>query len=200
MSQMVKKATGFEIINHWLLAISCLILIVTGFGFLYQLEQMNTVFGSFNLMKGIHNWAGVVFVISLLATILNYLPVSLKLGADDIKWFLKGGGYIKKNVSLPPQDIINSGQKLYYLTVLASGLAISASGFIIWLLPASKLMVQISHLLHNMSFVIMVVAIPVHIYLATIANPGAFRIMVYGTVPLGWAKKRHGKWVSKLGY
>jgi formate dehydrogenase subunit gamma len=46
----------------------------------------------------------------------------------------------------------------------------------------------------------MVAIIPLHIYLATLANPGTFRIMVYGTVPIEWAKKRHAKWVQKMGF
>jgi formate dehydrogenase subunit gamma len=46
----------------------------------------------------------------------------------------------------------------------------------------------------------MVIAIPLHIYLATLANPGTVRIMITGTVPVEWAKKRHAKWVQKMGY
>lgn len=200
MSKMITKATKFEIINHWILAFSCLFLVVTGFAFLFHLEQLNTVFGSFATLKVLHNWIGVVFVVSLLATVSHYLPVALNLSGDDITWLSKGGGYIIKNVKLPEQDIINSGQKLYYLAILGAGVLISISGFIIWLFPASKSMVLLSHLLHNVSFVIFVMAIPMHIYLATIANPGTFRIMVQGTVPLEWARKRHGKWIKRMGY
>ncbi len=197
---MIIKATKFEIINHWILALSCLFLALSGFAFLFHLEQLNVVFGSFATLKVLHNWIGVVFVVSLLATVSHYLPVALNLSGDDITWLAKGGGYIIKNVSLPEQDSINSGQKLYYLAILGAGLLISVSGFVIWLFPASKSMVLLSHLLHNVSFVVFAMAIPVHIYLATIANPGTFRIMVQGTVPLEWARKRHGKWIKRMGY
>jgi formate dehydrogenase subunit gamma len=43
------------------------------------------------------------------------------------------------------------------------------------------------------------IAVTSHIYLATLANPGTFRIMIYGTVPVEWARKRHEKWVQKMG-
>lgn len=51
-------------------------------------------------------------------------------------------------------------------------------------MSGDKQLVMYAHLIHNVSFVLLMVAIPAHIYLATLANPGTFRIMVYGTVPL----------------
>lgn len=202
MSNMVKKASAFQIFNHWVLAVSFFILTVSGFGFLLHLEQMNSLFGSFNQMRVIHNWAGVVFSASLFLTIFSYLPVSLRFSGDDVAWFFKAGGYLSKKVAVPPQDELNAGQKLYYLTVLFAGIAIAASGLVIWLRPAMpdpKKWVLLSHLVHNLSFDLLIIAIPLHIYLATLANPGTVRIMVYGTVPVEWARKRHAKWVKGLG-
>lgn len=202
MSNMVRKAGAFEILNHWVLAVSFFVLTVSGFGFLFHLEQLNSIFGSYNQMKDIHNWVGVVFSVSLFFTIFYYLIESLSISGDDIGWILKGGGYFSKKAQVPPQGKINTGQKLYYLFVLVTGIAISASGLVIWLRPAAADLnkwILLSHLIHNISFDLMVIAIPLHIYLATLANPGTFRIMVYGTVPVEWARKRHPKWVQKIG-
>ncbi|MBF0557646.1 MAG: cytochrome b/b6 domain-containing protein [Nitrospirae bacterium] len=200
MSNMIRKAGPFEIVNHWALAISFFALVLSGFGFLFHLEQMNALFGSFSRMRFIHNWAGVIFMVSLFLTMFTYLPVSLRLGSDDIGWILKAGGYLSKKAVVPPQDIINTGQKLYYLVFLLTGSAISASGLGIWFIAGVKKWVLISHLVHNISFDLLVTIIPLHIYLGTLANPGTFRIMVYGTVPLEWARKRHEKWVRRMGY
>ena len=200
MNNLIRKAGAFEIANHWALALSFFILTVSGFGFLFHLEQMNSIFGSFSRMKLIHNWAGVIFLVSLLLTMFTYLPVSVSFGKDDIGWLLKAGGYLSRKAVLPPQDIINTGQKFFFLVFLLLGYAISASGLIIWLAAGVKKWVLLSHLIHNISFDLLLVIIPVHIYLGTFANPGTFRIMIYGTVPLEWAKKRHAKWVSKMGY
>jgi formate dehydrogenase subunit gamma len=199
---MVRKAGAFEILNHWVLAVSFFVLTVSGFGFLFHLEQLNSIFGSYNQMKDIHNWLGVVFSVSLFFTIFYYLVESLSISGDDIGWILKGGGYFSKKAQVPPQGKINTGQKLYYLFVLVTGIAISASGLVIWLRPAAADLnkwILLSHLVHNISFDLMLIAIPLHIYLATLANPGTFRIMVYGTVPVEWARKRHPKWVQKIG-
>lgn len=202
MNNMVRKANAFEIVNHWALAASFFILTISGFAFLFHIEQIGSVFGSFNTMKVWHNWAGVVFVVSLFLTMFNYLPVSLRFGSDDIGWIAKAGGYLSKKAHIPPQDIINTGQKLFYILVIIAGYGISASGLIIWLRPEVaniKGWVLLSHFIHNIAFDLLVIAIPVHIYLGTFANPGTFRIMVYGTVPVEWARKRHAKWVQKMG-
>ena len=203
MNNMVKKANAFEILNHWALAVSFFILTITGFAFLFHLEQLNAIFGSFNNMKVWHNWAGVVFVVSLFLTMFNYLPVSVSFSSDDIGWITKAGGYFSKRAKVPPQDIINAGQELYYLMLLIAGYGIAASGLVIWLrpdVPDIRKWVLLSHLVHNIAFDLLVIAIPLHIYLGTLANPGTFRIMVYGTVPVEWAKKRHAKWVQKMGF
>jgi len=202
MSNMVRKANALEILNHWVLTGSFFILTISGFGFLFHLDRLNPLFGGFNSMRAWHNWAGVTFGVSLILTIIQYLPVSLRFGSDDLQWLMKAGGYFSKKAKVPPQDRLNAGQKLFYLFVLVAGAVISASGLVIWLRPVSadiNRLVLLSHLVHNIGFDLLVMAIPLHIYLASLANPGTFRIMVYGTVPVEWARKRHAKWVKNLG-
>ncbi|HWR58151.1 MAG TPA: formate dehydrogenase subunit gamma [Thermodesulfovibrionales bacterium] len=201
MSNMIKKANSFEILNHWVMVASCLVLTVSGFGFLFKLEQIGAVFGGFNQMKVIHNWAGVVFTVSFFITIFHYLPVALKFTSDDVTWVAKLGGYLSKKAVLPPQDELNAGQKVFYIILFLSSVAMAGSGFVIWLRPEMQDMgkwILLSHLIHNISFDVMLIFIPAHIYMGSLANPGTFRIMVYGTVPVDWARKRHAKWVQKM--
>lgn len=197
---MVRKASPFEIINHWVMAISFFILAVSGFGFLFHLEQLNSLFGSFNRMRVVHNYTGVVFAVSMFFTMFSYLSEALIFTGEDIIWLLKGGGYFSKGAVVPPQGRLNAGQKGYYLLLLFIGMAVSASGLLIWLMAGVKKWVLISHLVHNIGFDILLIAVPSHMYLGSLANPGTFRIMVYGTVSLEWARKRHAKWVQKMGF
>lgn len=201
MGNMIRKAGAFEILNHWTMAVSCLILAITGYGFIFHLEGLNAVFGSYAQMALIHNYAGIVFSASLFLTIFFYLPESLSIGADDITWLLKAGGYLSKgHVNVPPQGKLNSGQKMFYLALLLVGIAISVSGFVIWLMPGIRKYILLSHLVHNISFDFIVFAIPGHAYLGSLANPGTLRIMITGMVPVEWARKRHAKWVREMGY
>ncbi|OGW49809.1 MAG: formate dehydrogenase subunit gamma [Nitrospirae bacterium GWC2_57_9] len=194
------KATTAEIINHWILAVSCILLIITGYGFVFKMEGIYALFGSNTTMKWVHNWTGVIFTFSLAGTLFNYLGEALDLSRDDWNWIKLGGGYLsKKHVQVPPMGKINTGQKLYYLAILAGGFGIAVSGLAIWLLPGMRTLIQVSHLVHNLAFVLFVVAVPAHIYLGTLANPGLLRIMIDGTVPLEVAKKRYPKWMKELG-
>ncbi len=201
MNQMVRKATTQEIINHWVMAISFFLLAVTGFAFLFQLKQLNAVFGNFNVMRFLHNWGGLVFTASVFYSMSTYLKEAITFTADDIEWIKKAGGYLsRKKVGIPPQGLLNTGQKLFYLAFLFFAYLISISGFVIWFLGGTITPVLWAHFLHNISFDFLVFAMPAHIYLGSLANPGTFRIMVYGTVPLAWARKRHGKWVKERGF
>lgn len=200
MSQMVRKATTAEIINHWVLAVSCILLIITGYAFVFKIEGVYALFGSNAVMKVVHNWTGAIFTVSMMGTMFNYLGEALDLGKDDWNWLKIGGGYLsKKAVAVPPMGKINTGQKLYYLAILAAGIGIAISGFAIWLLPGMRSIILASHLIHNLAFVLFVVAVPAHIYLGTLANPGLLQIMINGMVPLEVARKRYPKWMKELG-
>ena len=200
MSEMVRKASNEEIINHWIMAVSCILLIITGYGFLFQLKGVYALFGGNYAMKVVHNWSGVVFIVSLFATMFNYLRESLTFDADDWAWIKMGGGYLSKSAKkAPPMGKLNTGQKFYYLMILAAGIVIAASGFSIWQVQGNRALTQVSHLVHNLAFILFVVAVPVHAYLGTLANPGTFRIMVYGTVPIEFARKKYPKWMKEIG-
>jgi len=196
---MVKKSSGGEILNHWILAISCILLIISGYGFVFKQEAIGSLFGGFNTMKTVHNWAGVIFSVSLLFSMIHYLKDSLTYDADDRQWFKVAGGYLSKNVKVPPMGKHNPGQKLYYLAILLSGIAIALSGLGIWLMKDNPGVMLLSHLVHNIAFCIFVIAVPVHIYMSTLANPGTFQIMLNGKVPLDLAKKRYPKWMKAAG-
>jgi formate dehydrogenase subunit gamma len=199
MAEMVRKSSSGEILNHWILAGSCILLMITGFAFLFHIQFIGSVFGGFNTMKTLHNWGGVVFCLSLLASMTHYLKDALEYDADDVQWFRVAGGYLSHKVVVPPMGKYNPGQKLYYLAIVVAGIAITISGLGIWLMKGNTTVMLISHLVHNVAFCIFVIAVPVHIYLGTLANPGTFQIMVNGMVPLSLAKKRYPKWMKAVG-
>jgi formate dehydrogenase subunit gamma len=199
MAEMVRKSSVDEVLNHWILAGSCILLMITGFAFLFHLEPVGSVFGGFNMMKDVHNWGGVVFSVSLLYSMRHYFKDALEYDADDARWFMVAGGYLSHKVKVPPMGKYNPGQKLYYLAVLGFGIAISVSGFGIWLMKDNATVMLVSHLVHNVSFCVFAIAAPVHIYLSTLANPGTFSIMVSGTLPLADAKKKYPKWMKEAG-
>jgi formate dehydrogenase subunit gamma len=195
---MIRKEGLPAILTHWALAISCILLTISGFAFLYQNETIAMFFGGFTAMKYIHNWLGVVFTISLALTIPMWLKECLEYDEDDKKWIMVGGGYLSHKVTVPPMHKLNTGQKLAYLGVLGMGGGIIVSGFVIWLYPYSQTLMLAAHMIHNLCFIGIAIFIPVHVYLGAIANPGTMRIMIYGTVPVWWARKKSPKWIQEV--
>ncbi len=200
-TELVQRTKAWERVNHWVLALSFIALALTGLGFLYhKLAWLNTFFGGQHLAKDIHRWVGVVFTLSVFLTLWSYLGESLRWTAEDSKWLASLGGYLSKAAEEPPQGRLNAGQKLYYLiVVLLGGIAIGLSGFLLWLGSTEPGLLRFAHLLHNIAFVMYIIAVPLHIYLGTAANPGTFRAMTRGTVTRAWAKKHHAKWARQLG-
>ena len=199
MAEMVRKSSVDEVVNHWILAGSCLLLMLTGFAFLFQLDPVAGVFGGWNPMKEVHNWGGVVFCLSLLYSMRHYLKDAFEYDADDWQWFKVAGGYLSHKVKVPPMGKYNPGQKLYYLAIVGAGIAIALSGFGMWLFKEDSTILLLSHLIHNIAFIVFVLAVPVHIYLGTLANPGTAQIMLTGKMPLKDAKKKHPKWINQAG-
>jgi len=154
MAKMIQKTTSYERFVHWLMAISCLVLLLTGFGFLYakELGWINTFFGGKELAKIIHNWGGVAFMVSVILSIGVWLGESLKWSKEDSEWIGMLGGYLSKDAVPPPQGKINAGQKIVVWVVIIGGLAISLSGLLMWLNPGNKGMMTLGHLIHNLSF------------------------------------------------
>ena len=197
MAKMIQKTTTFERVVHLLLALSGLVLLMTGLGFLYRQELgwLNTIFGGVHIANGIHNWGGIVFIVSLVLSLGTWVPECLKWSAEDSQWLGMLGGYFSKDKEPPAQGKINAGQKLLGIVVFISGALIGVSGLIIWLTTPSAFWV----LIHNICSMLFAIFIPLHIYMATAANPGTFRIMTRGDVPLYWARKKHSKWVKEIG-
>jgi formate dehydrogenase subunit gamma len=201
MEKMIQKTSAFERVVHLLMAISGLILLLTGLGFLYQQELgwLNTLFGGYNAAMEIHNWGGVVFAASIVLSLGTLLPEALKWSKEDSEWLGMMGGYLSKDKEPPPQGKLNAGQKIVVLLVIGFGIMISVSGFMMWLSGGAKGIMNWGLLLHSISYAVFAVIMPLHIYMATAANPGTFRIMTRGDIPLYWARKKHARWVKEIG-
>ncbi len=195
--KMVQKTTAFERVNHFVLLVSFFVLTLTGLGFTYKiLNWINTAFGGNVWADIFHKWFGVAFAVSAAFTLTSYLSEALSFDEDDRKWLSVLGGYFDKTAEVPPSGKMNMGQKLFYLliVVICGGL-ISITGFMLWVGSG----MVFAHFVHSLTFFLMIIAMPLHIYLATAANPGTFRIMTRGEVPLNFAKKKYAKWVKEAG-
>ena len=60
------------------------------------------------------------------------------------------------------------------------------------------LYVQLSLMLHGLMFVGSIMFVVVHVYVATIGNPGTLEAMLWGRVSRTWAKHHHPKWYKEV--
>ncbi len=65
-----RSPDSYERILHWMLAISCLLLCLTGLGMMFQTFNLaGLLFGGLKSLKLVHNFTGLVFAVSLILVI-----------------------------------------------------------------------------------------------------------------------------------
>jgi len=202
--RLIQRFTPFERYVHWVVAISFSILGVTGLIIMlgkYLLLPVigYTLFGWLTqLSKHLHNFAGPVFVVSLLMFIVMFVRYNLPR-LYDIGWLFKAGGMISGQHV--PSGKFNAGEKMWFWGgVVVLSLIGSASGLILDFPNFDQVravMIQ-ANVVHAVSAgAVMAISLG-HIYLGTIGLEGAYDAMRYGYVDEAWAKEHHEYWYNDI--
>lgn len=118
--------------GHWLLAVTFIILGITGlitlFGRIALIpwlgkEAFSTIAAA---SKWIHNWISWPFMAALVLIFLMWVLRNIP-NRHDVVWLLKGGGLFAKGVH-PPARKFNAGQKIIFWSVIILGVSVSVSG------------------------------------------------------------------------
>jgi len=114
-------------------------------------------------------------------------------------WFLRAGGYL--GGKHPSAEKVNAGQKLWYWAVALGGLAIVASGLIMYFpnFEQGRVLLQDAHMIHTLASVFVIAFMIVHIYLASFGVEGALECMTTGYCDSNWAKEHHDLWYEEMG-
>ncbi len=202
----IERFTAFERAAHWSNAAAFVILAISGivmaFGKFFLLPVMGlTLFGWLSYaLKNLHNFAGPVFAVSLLVIIVTFIRDNLP-AKGDLNWLLKGGGMLSGHEIKSGR--FNAGEKVVFwggvfvlgLIVVASGLAMDK------LLPGlvyERGTMQVAHMVHSVSNILMLVMFMGHIYLGTIGTEGAYQGMKTGYVDETWAREHHELWYDDV--
>ena len=209
--ERVQKYTKPARVFHWVHTGAFLILVITGlllyvpaFAFLAQ--------DSWSRLA--HRIAAVAFVFAPLIEILvnkqsakTAIKKAFTWNQDDLEWVQAMPKYyfLSDESSMPPQDEMNTGQKLWFTLLLVFSPIFAITGILMWffkyMLPSAVF--QWSVFVHDVSFILIFLMFLVHIYLGVIhpmmrQHGGAFRSMVDGTVDAEYAKSHHGKWYQEI--
>ncbi len=200
MSNYVKRFNAFDRVVHWVLAGAFFVLIFSGLGLF-----AHTFFNYFDFFGGpqqgilAHKISGIVFLVTSVLLFLAHAKDTCSFDGDDAKWIGACGGYLSRGKTEIPQGKFNAGQKLFAIFSIVATLALGLTGWVIWDPTAmGRGLTQMSLMLHGLFFVLFVVGAVVHIYLATIGNPGTADGMLWGQVKKVWAKKHASKWYREV--
>lgn len=201
-------AIGGEIVRHrrssrlihWGVALSFFVCLFSGMPiwspvFLW----MANIFGGLAVCRWLHPWSGVVYFVYSGAMFFHWHK-EMRLEAAERGWLgPKAFEYMRYEGDDSNVGKYNGGQKLLFWVASLAALALMASGLVLWFpLEASRIVREAAILLHDITFILFVVTIVFHIYLATAAEPGTFRAMTRGTVSKSWARLHHPRWYREV--
>jgi formate dehydrogenase subunit gamma len=191
---------AFERMNHWMVAVSFVLLGLTGINITFGRTLLRPVIGAeaFTTLtlagQAVHQFLSFPFVVGLMAMVVVWARDNLP-SRVDIAW-LKAGGPVAKGH--PPAGRFNAAQKALYWFVLGGGILASVSGYLLMApgLLDNVVNQQWAHVLHGAMAMVMMAAILGHIYIGTIGTEGAFEAMATGRVDYNYAREHHSLWVE----
>ncbi|HLW04840.1 MAG TPA: formate dehydrogenase subunit gamma [Azoarcus sp.] len=190
----------YERILHWFVAISFILLAITGLSLLFGRTVLIPVFGKegfagwAQLAMNIHNYLGPAFSIGLLIMIVLWARDNIPTRTDWV-WFKQGGGIVGDKH--PSAGKMNGGEKAWFWGgVFALGIAVSVSGFVLdfplW--GQSRTDMSFAQGVHSIAAILWMGLFLGHVYIGTLGTEGAFEGMATGRVDVNWAKQHHDLW------
>jgi len=221
----ITRFNSFERFSHWLLAVSFVILGLSGLNMIYGKFLLTPLIGKDGYAdiamagKWLHNFVAFAFILGLVLVLVLWIRHNFP-NRHDIVWLLKGGGMFTRGTH-PPAKKFNAGQKILFWLIILAGGSISLSGISLMFpfqlslfadtfeiinrlgfnLPTELTGIeemQLSLVWHSVVSIFMVCVIIAHIYIGSVGMEGAFDAMGSGEVDKNWAKEHHSVWVEEL--
>ena len=202
----IERFTYFERAAHWSNAIAFCVLAISGMVMAFGKFVLLPLTGSTLLgwlgwpLKTAHNFAGPLFAVSLVIVFFTFLRSNWP-SRDDWIWLRRGGGLFGGEE--PPSHRFNAGEKLvFWGGVFFLGVFVVSSGLVLdKILPGLDYQrgdMQIAHMIHSISAMLMMAVFLGHIYIGTIGMKGSYRAMKTGYVDEGWAREHHRLWYEDI--
>jgi len=198
----VSRYTVAARINHWITAISLVLLALSGLALFHPaLFFLSGLFGGGQSARAIHPWIGVVLFVSFLGLFIRFWRANL-WRREDGTWLARLRDVLSAHEErLPEVDKYNAGQKAVFWLMSILILVLISSGFAIWdqYFAAYTTIEQkrFAMLIHSMAAVVIICVWIVHVY-AAIWVRGTIGAMTRGQVTGGWAWRHHRRWLRKL--
>jgi formate dehydrogenase subunit gamma len=188
---------------HWMVALFFFLALFSGFGIYlpWLFRWFSPIFGGGPLSREMHPWFGVGFVLFFGLQMLNWLK-HMRWTAADTRWMRNIRAVVGGSEKLEPPDtgFFNAGQKVQFWEIVWGSVVYLITGIILWAGAGTfgRLSVAVSYVLHDLSALIMLGGIFIHIYLSTIGEPGTFQSMTRGAVSEAWVWTFHPAWYKEI--
>lgn len=197
--QTIRRFSVFERANHWLTAVSFLLLAATGLVVLYGNGLVRPWLGArvYADLARISAWSHMTFAVPFVLGVVVMIAVWTRQNLFerlDWEWLKRGGGFIGH--SNPPARKFNAGQKLVFWGVALGGLVLTltGAGLMFPFFWTGYTGMQVAQTLHAAIALLMIGLVIGHIYIGTIGMEGAFQAMWSGRVDSNWAREHHRLW------
>jgi formate dehydrogenase subunit gamma len=190
-------------IVHWSVALFFFLALFTGFGIYlpWLFRWFTPLFGGGPRSRELHPYFGLGFVFFFSLQVLNWLQPML-WAAGDTRWMrnIRKVASGEEKMDPPETGFFNAGQKAMFWEIVAGSIVYLVTGTILWAGTRTfgGTAVAISYVLHDISAIIMLGGIFIHIYLSTIGEPGTFQAMIRGAVSEAWAWTFHPAWYKQV--
>ena len=199
----VTRWTAFERIMHWYVAISFIILAITGLSLIFGRTVLIPIMGKegfaawAQLAKPVHDYLSLPFAAGLFLLLLMWIGKN-GLKSYDFEWLKSAGGAI--GGGHPPAGFFNAGEKVFYWLVFLGGIGLTVSGFFLLFpnLETVRESMQFWHIIHAATGLFLIAVALGHMYLGSIGTEGVLEGMVSGEVDEGFAKQHHSLWYEEV--
>jgi formate dehydrogenase subunit gamma len=196
------RYTPFERANHWLAAITFIMLALSGLAFFHPaFYPLTQLFGGGVWTRILHPFIGVLMALSFGIMFSTYRKLNV-MTSTDREWL----SHVREIASgdeanLPEAGKFNGGQKVLFWLLVASMVLLILSGIVIWrayfafLFPA--VLIRLASVVHAVAATISMALIIFHIY-AAIWTKESIDAMLYGHVRRAWARQHHPAWFRQM--
>jgi formate dehydrogenase subunit gamma len=197
------RHSGFARTLHGGLAACFILVMATGLTLYWSsiLKWAEPYFGGKPSTVNLHFWGGLALTFFTLLLFFLWRRKA-RWTPTDTHFVRHLRDYAMRPDQSPPPEtgFFNGGQKLYFWAVVASGAVLFGTGLVWWFRKdVPHPVYAVCRTTHRVVGVIMSFGLLVHIYKATIGEPGTLRSMLRGTVTREWARTRRPKWFRDLG-
>lgn len=199
---IVDRYTVAARINHWITAISLVLLALSGLAlFTPALYFLTGLFGGGQLTRIIHPWIGVVLFLSFMGLFFRFFRLNLWERTDSVWMSRMRDVLANEENKLPEVGKYNAGQKMVFWSMSLFILVLITSGVVIWDQYFGNYFTieqkRIAVLIHSATAIVAICVWIVHVY-AAIWVRGTIGAMTRGKVTGGWAWRHHRRWLKDL--